>query len=203
MHAVCDISQKINNTEFLENKLINMKIAISHIANRPIPPGGIFSFWHLVGEPSVKRGFRPGRNILDGSIKSATGGGLCQLAGIIYHLALICGMKIIERHSHTMDIYSDEERYTPLGTDAAIAYGYKDLRFQNTQAGPLSLNFSLQEDNITASMLSSEKFEIYHLEIRNYSENGSVFTEVKRKKDIGTAWELAGLSEYKKYVHES
>jgi len=58
------------------------------------------------------------------------GGGLCQLSGIIYHAVLEAGLEILERHPHSLDIYTATTRYTPLGSDAAVVYGHKDLRFK-------------------------------------------------------------------------
>ncbi|MNR14276.1 VanW like protein [compost metagenome] len=81
---------------------------------------------------------------------------MCQVSGIIYHISLIAGLEIIERHNHSVDIYTDETRFTPLGTDASIVYGYKDLRVKNNL--PFSIKFEMEiKDNFIQVNLRSEK----------------------------------------------
>jgi hypothetical protein len=49
----------------------------------------------------------------------------------VYHIGIIAGLDIIERYNHSVDIYTDDTRFAPLGTDATVVYGYKDLRIRN------------------------------------------------------------------------
>ena len=87
------------------------------------------------------------------------GGGLCQLSSIIYHLSIIAGMSIVERHNHSVDIYNDEDRFTPLGADATVAYGYKDLRVKNEYSFPVRFNFEIINDNLIGSVCSTQYIE--------------------------------------------
>jgi hypothetical protein len=96
----------------------------------------LHSFWHVVGRPSVARGFLPGRSLLAGELRPDYGGGLCQLSGLIYYASLMAGLTIVERHPHSRDIYDEQMRYAPLGADATVAYGFKDLRVLSSLSFP-------------------------------------------------------------------
>ena len=156
-YPVIKIEQPIKATGTTLNKINNLSIAINKLNNIIIQPGEIFSFWKLVGNPSAKNGYKKSRSIINGEVDAAIGGGLCQLSGLIYFLALQGGLKITERHAHSIDIYTEEERFTPLGTDATVAYGYKDLRFINQYHFPVVLIFHLTNDSLTGNLLSKEK----------------------------------------------
>ncbi|MDB5033145.1 MAG: Vancomycin B-type resistance protein VanW [Chlorobi bacterium] len=142
------LKQSITRSDHVEAKLHNMALAASAINGVRLRPDAIFSFWHMVGRPSAARGFLPGRSLLGGRLALDYGGGLCQMSGLLYHLALQSGLTVIERHPHTLDIYTEEERYTPLGSDAAVAYGFKDLRFVNTHRFPVDLRVDIAADSV-------------------------------------------------------
>ncbi len=139
------IKQPIFQSALFENKLHNIRIASQRIESLIIHPQEIVSFWKAVGIPNHQNGFKKGRNIIAGQLQEGYGGGLCQISGMIYHLALIAGLNILERHNHSIDIYKETERYTPLGADATVVYGYKDLRIINNQTFPIQFKFSISE----------------------------------------------------------
>lgn len=168
---ILSISQTIMKSYLYENKLVNISVGSNKISNVVINPNEIFSFWKIVKAPTVKNGFKIGRNLIDGQVEKSVGGGLCQLASIIYHLALTAGLKVIERTNHTVDIYKEEERFTPLGSDASVVYGYKDLRFINNLTFPIQLQIFTEGDQLTASIHSKEHINSVKIEFeRTYSE---------------------------------
>ena len=158
-HPVVTIEQPIKLTDSTHNKIHNLSLAIAKLNNIIIQPGEIFSFWQLVGNPSQKNGYQKSRSIINGEVEAAVGGGLCQLSGSIYFLAIQSGLKITERHAHSIDIYTEEERFTPLGSDATVTYGYKDLRFINPYNFPIVISFQLTADTLTGDLLAKEKPE--------------------------------------------
>jgi len=139
------------------NKIHNIKLAATSIAAIEIKPGEIFSFWRIAGAPTAKNGFKPGINIINGKVIEDTGGGLCQLSGIIYHLSLIGGLTVLERSNHSVDLYHDGERYTPLGADCAVFYGYKDLRLQNDYDHPIRFRFEMIDERLICYLESAKK----------------------------------------------
>ncbi len=160
---VLTIEQPIYYNPLAANKVFNIELAIKEIEQVVIQPGQVFSFWHTVGNPTQEKGYKTGRNIIGDSLKEDIGGGLCQVSGIIYHLALTAGMEIVERHNHTLDLYEENKRYTPLGADATVVFGYKDIRFRNTTSSPIYLSFSVSENNFIGTICSQESIVPFEL----------------------------------------
>ncbi len=153
------VDQVIKRTSLFENKVHNIQLAAQQVAEITILSGEVFSFWETVGNPSEANGYKTGRNIVNGVLKEAIGGGLCQLSGIIYHTSLLAGLTIVERYNHTVDIYKEEDRFTPLGADATVVYGYKDLRVKNQLAVPIRFTFSFQPEQITCGIQSERSIQ--------------------------------------------
>jgi vancomycin resistance protein VanW len=160
------IVQPINKSKWAENKKRNLRLAVSTFQDMAIDPDEIFSFWRQVGNPTKKAGYKVGINIIQSKLGFDYGGGLCQLSGLLYHLALSAGLGIVERHPHSLDLYTDETRYTPLGADATTVYGYKDLRIKNTMDFSFCFRIHVDNDNLTGSICSAEKIKPYELEFK-------------------------------------
>jgi vancomycin resistance protein VanW len=103
--------------------------------------------------------FKVGRNIINGKISEEKAGGICQLSSIIYITGMKANLKIIERHNHSVDIYTEEERFTPLGADATVVYGNKDLIFQNNFDFPIRFNFDFNSNYITCNLESKNQIK--------------------------------------------
>ena len=153
------MSQPIRKNDFSENKKENLRLAIQHIENIEIAPSQIFSYWHLIPQPTPENGFKKGRNLVGNALALDYGGGLCQLSGIIYHTVLEAGLDILERHPHSLDIYTEATRYTPLGSDATVVYGHKDLRFRNNLDFPIAFQFEILEEEIWIHLCADSKIE--------------------------------------------
>ncbi len=147
------LEQEIKNTELVHNKIFNLALAARHINEVIIMPGEIFSFWHIIGDPG--KNYKQGRVISGGQLTAAAGGGLCQVSGAIYYASLKAGLHILERHHHSIDLYTNETRYTPLGTDATVVYGYKDLRVKNNFHFPVQFWLDVSSNNFTIHVLSA------------------------------------------------
>lgn len=155
------IKQEIKPSEFFENKIYNLKQAAQLINAFWIPQHSIFSFWKIIGNPN--KNFKAGRTILNGQIKHEIGGGICQISGIIHYLSLLAGLKIIERHAHSMDIYTEASRFAPLGTDATVVYGSKDLRIQNNFSTPIRFQLFVADNYLFARLESQSPIPIQKL----------------------------------------
>ncbi len=164
LNEITSIIQPITKNSSTANKIHNLGIAVEQLNNIEIGPNKTFSFWKVLGNPSKKNGYKESRTIINGALTSSVGGGLCQLSGLIYYLALQAGLTITERHAHSIDIYNDDERYTPLGSDATVSYGYKDLRFVNPLPFPVTLQLELSGTALTGSLLAHKKAQSYAIE---------------------------------------
>ncbi len=146
------VAQPLGHSEYVKSKRHNLALAMGELQDVRVGPEEIFSFWYLVGQPTKRRGFVPGRNLVGGQLGLEVGGGLCQLSGLTYLLALHSGLYVLERHAHSVDLYTEQTRFAPLGSDATVAYGYKDLRFRNILPFPIALRFELDADTLRGSV---------------------------------------------------
>ncbi|MBK6997105.1 MAG: VanW family protein [Lewinellaceae bacterium] len=160
------LAQPIRPGATFVNKLANLRLATTSIDGLLLRPGAVFSFWEIVGPPSERRGFRASRNIVRGQLSAEVGGGLCQISGIIYQLSLMAGLEIHERHPHSVDIYTEEERFSPLGADATVVFGYKDLRVANPFDFPIVFRFEISEAEVVFSLFSTQKIPLKNIEFR-------------------------------------
>lgn len=133
------LSQPVMPSAVFQAKLANLRRGAALLHANIVEGGGDWSFWNRIGKPTARNGFAAGRNIVDGRLVLQVGGGLCQLSSLIYHLALLAGLEITERHHHSIDIYREEDRFTPLGADVTVVWGFKDLRLRNPYTFPISI----------------------------------------------------------------
>ena len=189
------VSQPIRKSALYETKIHNLKIASARIERVTIAPGEIFSFWRVLGRPSKAKGYRKGRSLIAGRLTADYGGGLCQLSGIIYHAAVLAGLAVVERHNHSVDIYTEEERFAPLGTDATVVYGYRDLRIRNNYGFAICYRFEIDDDGISCALKSTEPIAEGRLVLeRTASRDGQ---EVVMKRLTGGGETVVARSFYK------
>jgi vancomycin resistance protein VanW len=191
---VKEIHQPIFYNPLSANKVANIKIAIKVIEQVEIEPGQIFSFWHLIGKPTEDKGYKTGRNIIGDRLQEDIGGGLCQVSGMLYHLALTCGMEIIERHSHTLDLYEEDKRYTPLGADATVVYGYKDIRFRNNSSVNIQLKFDVSETGFIGKLFAEVPIPSCEIDFRRVENDG--FRTIETYRKCMDEWIFVNSSKY-------
>src|SRR6218665_1741524 len=152
IHPALEVVQEIRPGAFVEGKLANIRLSAARLDGVIVAPGETLSFWALVGRPSVAAGFQLGRSIRDDLVGGEIGGGLCQVSGIAYEAGLRAGLTPVERHPHSRDLYSETERFTPLGLDATVVWPWKDLRLLNRLAVPVQFRLAVRELRIVASV---------------------------------------------------
>jgi hypothetical protein len=111
-------------------KVENLRLAARAFHGREIPAGEIISFWRQLGRTTRRKGFISGRELREGCIVPAIGGGLCQLSGLLYQAALDAGLEIIERHGHSRIVPGSQAEED---LDATVFWNYVDLRFRSHQ----------------------------------------------------------------------
>lgn len=169
--------QIIRRGDFHDNKIHNLKIACEKINNIVIQPNEIFSFWKTVGKPSKKNNYKEGRNLINNNISQDFGGGICQLSSIIYFSALQCGLEIVERHSHSIDIYKEDERFTPLGSDSTVVFGYKDLQIKNNLLSPIQFKCWVQKDELHLIIRSQNEIKLNTIHFKYQEIENGVWVE--------------------------
>jgi vancomycin resistance protein VanW len=183
---VASIAQPIRQSAHWEGKLANLRLAAGRLNRAVIAPGRIFSFWALTGAPVAANGFQVGRSIRDDVLGADVGGGLCQLSGLVYELGLRSGMDVVERHPHTQDLYTEATRFTPLGLDATIVWGHKDLRLRNGLRYPIAFEFVVEADRVAGTASSSSVVSPATLNISRTDDADRRLVEVFRTPRIGS-----------------
>jgi vancomycin resistance protein YoaR len=104
----------------------NIHVAAKSLNGKVLLPGAVFSFNEVVGPRIESRGFREAPVIVDDELEPGVGGGVCQVATTVHAAAVLAGLQIVERRSH-----SRPSGYAPMGLDATVIDGKVDLRFRN------------------------------------------------------------------------
>lgn len=172
-----EFRQNIRKSDFHENKVHNLKIVCDKINNLVIHPKEVFSFWKTVGKPSKQNNFKEGRNLIKNNISQDFGGGICQFSSILYYSALQFGLEILERHSHSIDIYKEDERFTPLGSDSTVVFGYKDLQIKNNFSFPIQFKCWMDKDQLNFSIISQNEIKLNNINFKYHETENGVWVE--------------------------
>ncbi len=127
------------------------------------------------------------------------GGGLCQLSGLLYYVSIVAGFEIIERHAHSRDIYDDNTRYAPLGSDATVAYGFKDLRVLNTTSSPICFRVWVSQEMVRCDLCSPGTIESSTIEFATTAlSDGATQVEARRRRPGEADYRLLNISVYRR-----
>ncbi len=180
------LHRKLGDTspQLQDNKVVNLGIAIQQLDGILIRPGELFSFWHLVGQTTKKKGYVEGLQLSRGGVKTGIGGGICQLANLLYWMALHTPLEVIERHHHSFDPFPDDKRVLPFGSGASVFYNYIDLRFYNPTEYTFQTHVWLTDKHLKGAIYSDKEIPVsYHItEKKHYflKKNGKNY----RKNEI-------------------
>lgn len=116
------------------NRNTNLVVGCEYINGTVLAPNEVFSAEKSLGEQTYERGYRSAGVYVNGKVESGMGGGVCQITTTVYNAAIMAELEIVERFPHSMTV-----GYVPLGRDAAIADGYKDLKIKNNTEFPIYL----------------------------------------------------------------
>jgi len=146
-------STSIENKE--ENTIYNIKLASGVINGIVIKPQDIFSFNKYVGPAEKADGYKESTIIANGVFANGYGGGICQVSSTLYNAALLANLPIIERYNHS--VYGEATKYVPLGQDAAISYGFKDLKFKNNSDHMIVIFLKVFRDTLQVDIFGGNK----------------------------------------------
>ncbi|MCM3357327.1 VanW family protein [Psychrobacillus sp. MER TA 171] len=158
-----------SDPQLQENKIINLKIAAGEIDGIIIKSGETISFWKLVGKTTKAKGYIEGMQLSRGEVKKGIGGGICQLANLLYWMTLHTPLSVIERHHHSFDPFPDSGRTLPFGSGASVFYNYVDLRFYNPTSSSFQIKVWLTDKHLKGAIFSNEEMPYsYHIEERKH-----------------------------------
>lgn len=144
----------------IKNRKENIKIASEKFNNMKLNPGDEISFNHIVGEISEATGFKNATVIVGGEYETGIGGGICQVSTTLYNSLILSDLEIVERHNHSRPI-----NYVDLGTDAAVARGYKDLKFKNNTNNPIIILAEADGQKLDFKVLGNSADRDYKVKI--------------------------------------
>lgn len=140
--------------KFQENKLHNLKLISKVIDKTYIKQDEVFSFALLLKKIQASQ-LKDGLVIINGEMKSESGGGICQLSNQIYEAALHSELTIIERHPHKSDYFKSEASQV-MGLDATINSGWLDLKIKNETSHLYQLKCYIKNEQLIVEILSDQ-----------------------------------------------
>jgi vancomycin resistance protein VanW len=185
--CAADITQPIRRTAHYEGKMHNIALAVARLNRVCLARGQAVSFWQAIGEPTAKLGFQLGRGIVGDKLSADVGGGLCQIASLLYELGLRTGLTVLERHPHSRDLYTEDNRFTPLGLDATVVWGFKDVRVANAYGQRVVFVFDIDAaaSTLRGRVFSEKALPLLDLELSRHDDGGVRFAEVSVRDNHG------------------
>ncbi len=157
----------------------NIQLASDKLDGAVISPGDIFNFNDTVGEGNAVNGFVDGAVLYRDGIRMEPGGGLCQVSSTVFNAMLMAGFRIVERHRHFQPV-----TYVPLGLDATIKYGKKNLRMKNTLKQPVTIRISMNQKSLTAIIMGRHRERFTYVVETDQEELSLPFQENEEKGSI-------------------
>lgn len=114
------------------NRATNIQRGAELLNGTVVYPGESVSVTELVVPFDEENGYAPAPSYENGEVVDSYGGGICQVSTTLYMSLLRAELEITERHNHSMIV-----NYVDPSMDAAIAEGYKDLKFVNNLENPI------------------------------------------------------------------
>ena len=182
------------------NRIQNIQIAISKINQLVLYPGQEVSMNEVFLPRTRANGYKEAGAYLDGKTVQALGGGICQASSTIYNAAMNSGLTITERHPHSMPV-----SYLPLGMDAAISSGLKDLKIRNDYPFPVLFEGYTEGKKVTVNIYTNESLTAgvsYRLHaVRTGSLSANTYLEISLNGNVMEDRYL-GTSKYRPHLPE-
>lgn len=176
------------------NRINNIEVAAGHLNNLVVMPGQEISVSDTIKPRTTANGYKSAGAYLNGRTVPAIGGGICQVSSTVYNAVKNAGLTVLERHPHSMPVH-----YLPLGLDAAISAGSKDLRFRNDYSAPVILQAYTEGKNLIVNCLvwnhdlNGRAFKLWSKETGSLSAK-TYFTTYQDGVEVST--EYVGASYY-------
>lgn len=164
-----------------EGKERNLALGCAEVNGLVIGPGEVFSFCRTVGPTTARRGFVPGLEMHDQEFTRSPGGGLCQLANLVFALSVDADAEIIERHRHSFDLFPDIDRTVPFGFGATVFYNHVDFQFRNTLTQPILLRVWIEGRELHGEVRTAAcpgwRMRVWETGHRFFRENDAIWRE--------------------------
>ncbi len=125
-----------------ENRINNIKLALSKLEGMIILPGETFSYNDTIGQRTVEAGFLSAPAYADGEVVEEIGGGICQVSSTLYCAAMYAQMTTVTRTNHYFAV-----NYLGMGYDATVSWPRPDYKFRNEREYPVQIRTIVDEAN--------------------------------------------------------
>lgn len=114
------------------NRIHNIKLIASWLDGTLLLSNEVFSLSDTIGDFTEERGFKEAFVIYQGTLVPQLGGGTCQIGTTLFNAVSLADLDVEKRQNHSFyfNIY-------PLGRDATVYPGQKDLVFKNDTGHPI------------------------------------------------------------------
>jgi vancomycin resistance protein YoaR len=133
------------------DRITNLQLGVQALDGTLVAPGGTFSLNDAIGERTSERGFRSAPVIIGNEYSEEVGGGTSQVATTMFNAAWEAGLRITERHPHSLYI----SRYQ-LGRDATVYWPSLDLKFVNDTKSWVLVKGFTESDGISIAIYGGE-----------------------------------------------
>ena len=127
----------------------NIQVGASRINGTFLLPGEQVSFDKVIHDSSDGQSFQAAGSYLNGKVVQTEGGGICQVSTTAYNALLLAGIIPVKRLPHSMTVH-----YVPIGLDAAISEGVKDLVVENIYDVPIIIKAFTEGNTLTFQVVS-------------------------------------------------
>ncbi len=183
------------------NRIQNITTAVSKVNQLVLYPGQEASMSTVFTPRTRANGYREAGAYENGKTIQALGGGICQASSTIYNAAMNSGLTVLERHAHSMPV-----SYLPLGMDAAISSGSKDLRLRNDYPFPVLLEGYVEGKTVTINVYTNDLQTAgvgYRLHaVRTGSLSANTYLEISLNGNVAED-RFIGTSRYNPHLPEN
>lgn len=161
----------------------NIIVGTSRINGTVLMPGDTFSVDETILPRTYANGYSISKAYLNGRTVDSVGGGVCQISTTLYNTVLRTGIIPEARQPHSKPV-----SYVPLGLDAAISEGSKDLVFTNTLSAPIYIEAINRGNTLIYNFYSTENaLEDYTYEPRSIirsSRSATTYLDVYKDGEL-------------------
>ena len=127
----------------------NVRRAAKRLDGIVIGPKQTLSYNDTVGPRTEEAGFQYAPVIFRGELQYRPGGGVCQPSSTLHAAAILCGLQVLKRRSHSW-----QSSYIASGFDAAVAWRSKDLILKNPYSFPVKIAAEIGETHLTIRLFA-------------------------------------------------
>lgn len=148
--------------ESAENRATNIKLSSEKINGTILMPDEEFSYNKIVGERTIKAGYKEASVYMGGKVVPGIGGGICQVSSTLYNAVLLANLEITQRRNHYFIT-----AYVSPSRDATVAYGSIDFKFKNTRTYPVKIQCVSKNGICQVFVYGMEEDVEYEVEIQD------------------------------------